>query len=79
MTNLIQQAVNEAGLVPVSIECGVSFVAVHYWTKNGRLPRTELTGETQYASAIQRATGGQITAESLLAETRAAWLRRATA
>lgn len=40
--------------------CGVSFVAVLQWRKRGRLPRTEYTGETQYAIQIEQATNGAV-------------------
>lgn len=38
------------------------------WLRAGRLPRTEYTGETQYAEALERATkraGTPITAQEL--------------
>lgn len=35
--------------------CGVSGKAVMKWAKKGRLPRTEWTGETNYASLILEA------------------------
>jgi S-adenosylmethionine/arginine decarboxylase-like enzyme len=43
------------GMKAVAALCGVSHVAVHKWLKNGRLPRTEYTGETRYAELIARA------------------------
>lgn len=44
--------------------------AVNKWLRAGRLPRTEYTGETNYAAALERATKGQVTAEALLDEGR---------
>jgi hypothetical protein len=41
--------------------------AVNKWLRQGRLPRTEYTGETEYAQALSRAVGGKVTAEALLA------------
>lgn len=35
--------------------CGVSGKAVEKWLKSGRPPRTEYSGETQYAAAISAA------------------------
>lgn len=32
--------------------CGVSGKAVERWKKNGRLPRTEATGETNYSQLL---------------------------
>lgn len=40
--------------------------AVNKWLRAGRLPRTEYTGETSYAKALERAVNGQVTAEVLL-------------
>lgn len=37
--------------------CGISGKAVMKWTRRGRLPRTEWTGETHYAETIAAATG----------------------
>lgn len=53
-------------------ELGISITpwAVNKWLRAGRLPRTEYTGETQYAVALERATGGQITAADLLQDGR---------
>jgi predicted DNA-binding transcriptional regulator AlpA len=39
--------------------CTVSPVAVYKWIKKGRLPRTEWTGETNYAGAIAQALAGR--------------------
>jgi hypothetical protein len=44
--------------------------AVNKWLRAGRLPRTEYTGETNYAAALERATKGEITAAALLEEGR---------
>lgn len=41
--------------------------AVNKWLRAGRLPRTEYTGETHYARALERAVDGQVTAAELLA------------
>ncbi len=45
--------------------CGVSGKAVQKWVKAGRLPRTEATGETNYASLIADSVHG-ISKDSLL-------------
>lgn len=44
---------------------GLSGEAVRRWSVNGCPPRTEYTGETDYASAISRATRGAIKREAL--------------
>lgn len=46
--------------------CGVSGKAVKKWVKNGRLPRTEATGETNYAELLSKADP-RIDQEKLLA------------
>lgn len=50
----------------------VTYQAVLKWARQGRLPRTEWTGETRYAKAISAATGGQIKVRELLARPAAA-------
>lgn len=44
--------------------------AVNKWLRQGRLPRTEYTGETTYARVLAAAAGGQVSAEELLDEGR---------
>ena len=71
--NAIERAIAHAG-GPVALtrkinECiarPISYQAVRKWAAAGRLPRTDYTGETTYASAIERATGGAITEVELL-------------
>jgi ribosomal protein S11 len=47
--------------------CGVSGKAVQKWAKAGRLPRTEATGETDYAAKMAAADAdGRVNKESLL-------------
>lgn len=46
--------------------CRVNTSVVWRWHKRGRLPRTEWTGETHYAEAIEAATCGAITKAELL-------------
>jgi len=46
--------------------CGRSGKAVQKWVKRGRLPRTEATGETQYAEKLA-AAHQDINKETLLA------------
>lgn len=50
----------------IGMVCGVSGKAVMKWVRSGRLPRTEYTGETAYAYAIELATSGAITANDLM-------------
>jgi DNA-binding transcriptional regulator YdaS (Cro superfamily) len=50
--------------------CGISGQAVLKWSMLGYPPRTEYTGETDYASAISRATRGAVKRQALLPEKR---------
>ena len=49
---------------------GLSGEAVRRWSVLGYPPRTEYSGETDYASAISRATGGAVKREALRAAKR---------
>lgn len=40
--------------------------AIYKWISTGSLPRTEYTGETEYAAKIAAASGGQFTATQIL-------------
>lgn len=48
------------------IEKPVTYQAVLKWVRQGHLPRTEWTGETQYAKAMSKAVGGRIKVRDLL-------------
>jgi hypothetical protein len=45
---------------------GLSGKAVLKWKNNGRPPRTEYTGETNYAALLETATGGKVKRARLL-------------
>ncbi len=45
--------------------CGVSGKAVMKWRDKGSPPRTEYTGETNYAELIEQALNGQVTQHEL--------------
>ena len=63
----LEQAVQRLSANGIARVCGVSHSAVHLWRKTGFLPRTEFTGETSYAVAIEAATNGEVTREAILA------------
>ena len=50
--NIIEQLISTHGTTAIARVCGVSVPAVYKWIRVGRLPRTEWTGETNYAQKI---------------------------
>lgn len=64
--NLISKAIDLVGLCKLAKACGVKHQSVYRWLKKGSLPRTDWTGETNYAARIEEATHGQITRAQLL-------------
>jgi len=64
----LQAAIDRVGLTQLAKACGVSHQAVRKWQRQGRLPRTEWTGETAYAAAIEQAAAGAVKREQLMAK-----------
>jgi DNA-binding transcriptional regulator YdaS (Cro superfamily) len=64
--NLITRAVEVVGLAKLARILGVTYQAIRKWEAKGRLPRTDWTGETNYAAAIDEATGGEVSRSALL-------------
>lgn len=64
--NLISKAIDLTGLTNLAKACGVTYQSVKRWEAKGRVPRTDWTGETDYASRIEEATKGVITRDQLL-------------
>ena len=64
--NLISQAIEIVGLAKLARALGVTYQAIRKWETKGRLPRTEWTGETDYAALIEAATEGKVSKEALL-------------
>lgn len=64
--NLISKAIDLTGLTNLAKACGVTYQSVKRWEAKGRVPRTDWTGETDYARCIETATKGQITRDQLL-------------
>lgn len=62
----LQRAIDLLGCYKIAKACGIKGPSVYKWQANGRLPRTEWTGETNYASIIERETGGKVTRADLL-------------
>jgi len=66
---LLSAAVIDAGgPKAVGLACGVSYQAVQKWMKHG-LPRTEYSGETDYASKICQLGNALHSRQPLLDET----------
>lgn len=53
------------GPISAASICGVTRQAVDKWIHNGRLPRTDYTGETGYAELLAKASKGAFTARQL--------------
>lgn len=64
--NPISKAISLCGLKKLESVLQVSYQAIRKWEKAGRLPRTEWTGETNYAEKIANACEGNVTVEELL-------------
>lgn len=56
----------DGGIPAVAEACGVSTRAVYKWLSHGRLPRTDYTGETNYAEIIASLEGHDFGSEDLL-------------
>lgn len=56
------------GQVKAGGTCNVSAAIVGRWIRQKHLPRTEYTGETDYAGALAEATQGRFSREWILQE-----------
>lgn len=64
--NFVAEAIKDAGgQSAVARACGVAQPTVFSWTRKG-LPRTEWTGETDYAAVIESLTEGRFSKRKLL-------------
>lgn len=50
----LAHAVQLVGMRPLAKACGVTIQSIQKWLASGYLPRTDYTGETDYASVIAR-------------------------
>lgn len=68
----LKDAIDKAGgAAAASVACGVSPRAIYKWIAAGCLPRTEYTGETDYAARLADAaekSGSPFDAKQLLAD-----------
>jgi hypothetical protein len=63
--NYITEVIEIAGLKKVADAVGLSHQAVRKWEDRQALPRTDYTGETNYASKLAELSGGKVTVEQL--------------
>lgn len=63
---MLRDAITSIGTQKIAKRCKVSVRAVYKWCERGVLPRTEYTGETNYAEQIEVLSGGQYKKEQLL-------------
>lgn len=66
MSALKKAIANIGGVAKASSVCGVSQRAIYKWLAAESLPRTDYTGETDYAHRLAAVSGGQFTAQWLL-------------
>lgn len=74
--NTVTRSIELIGTTKVAQRVNLYPSAVQKWRDQGRLPRTELAGLTQYAreiSLLSIETGEAVTVDQLLADTRSAW------
>ncbi|GIB64809.1 Cro/Cl family transcriptional regulator [Vibrio cholerae] len=63
---MLREAITSIGAQKISEVCQVSVRAVYKWCERGVLPRTDYTGETQYAEKIADLSQGKYTKDELL-------------
>ena len=74
---IIQEAILSAGGDPtVARAVGKSTPAVRKWRIANKLPRTEITGETDYSTVIAKLTNKRFTRNQLIQATQDAWRKR---
>ena len=66
MNSVKKAVIAVGGAAEAAKICNVSPRAVYKWLASGSLPRTDYTGETNYAELLATAARGAFTAESLL-------------
>ncbi|HMZ30659.1 MAG TPA: hypothetical protein PLE66_13465 [Thauera aminoaromatica] len=62
----LSKAIELVGLQEMARGLGVTYQAIRKWEAAGRLPRTEWTGETEYADRIVELAGGKVNRRRLL-------------
>lgn len=62
----LAKAIGGIGLSQMASHLGLTYQAIRKWEAAGRLPRTEWTGETDYATRIAGMQGCPVTREELM-------------
>lgn len=62
----LEDIIRSIGVRKTADSCGVSPRAVYKWMSQGRLPRTDHTGETHYAETLAQLAGGSFQPHELL-------------
>lgn len=61
----LTQIIDHIGASNVAQLCGITSRAVYKWRASNTLPRTDYTGETQYAEKLANALNNKITADDI--------------
>ena len=64
--NPLQVSIETIGPYKLAELVGLRGPSIYKWLQRGQLPRTEWTGETNYAAVIVDAMGGKVTRAQLL-------------
>ena len=64
--NYIEKLVQNVGVVTVKKATGVDARAIRRWVENGKMPRTEYSGETCYTEAILKIPNCCVTFSQLM-------------
>ncbi|HAO9103770.1 TPA: DNA-binding protein [Escherichia coli] len=59
----LSEVIRSVGVLAISRSCGCSKRAIYKWMKNEALPRTDYSGETNYAEKIAGASGGKFSVD----------------
>lgn len=59
----LSEAIKSIGVLATSLACGCSRRAIYKWMEKESLPRTDFTGETNYAERIAGASCGKFSVE----------------
>jgi len=65
-TPVLGDVIRSVKVSVVASACGLTPKAIYKWIDRGTLPRTDFTGETDYAVRIASASGGKFTASEIL-------------